>query len=152
MKETNELKNMIEKLGNHFGSRIQSLFYQLHALALTGQPCDITIINGKPHTDVKIKPDFVHALMYGAGEKKLAEMLSEMKLSSGVSIDINEIWTINPMPVNGFSKKELDSVNMAEAEEIAGANGETLREMIRNTYRCGTKDEEDYYLRRFIAS
>ena len=92
------------------------------------------------------------ALMYGAGAKKLQEMLENIKLSDGDKISIGEIWTINPMPSGGFSKEGLDSVDMAEAEQVAGPNGETLREMIKNTYHCESRDEEDYYLRRYMAS
>jgi hypothetical protein len=56
------------------------------------------------------------------------------------------------MPKGGFTKEELDKVDLSEAEERVGPNGETLREMIRNTYRCKSRDEEDHHLRRYIAS
>jgi hypothetical protein len=56
------------------------------------------------------------------------------------------------MPQAGFSEDELAAVDLAEAEEPAGPNGETLRKMIRDTYHCKDRDQEDYYLRRFIAS
>jgi hypothetical protein len=41
---------------------------------------------------------------------------------------------------------------MSQAEERIGPNGATLRKMIKDTYHCGSRDEEDYYLRRFIVS
>jgi len=41
---------------------------------------------------------------------------------------------------------------MSKAEEKVSPNGETLRQMIRETYRCTTVEKEDRYLRRFIAS
>jgi len=56
------------------------------------------------------------------------------------------------MPVKGFTKEELAAVDLTEAEEAMGPKGETLREMIRQSYHCTTKEEEDKYLRRFIAS
>lgn len=90
--------------------------------------------------------------MYGAGAIKLKEILENIKLSNGDSVSIKDIWTINPMPQNGFTQEELDSVNMAEAEEKVGPNGETLRKMISDTYQCKSQKQEDYYLRRFIAS
>ena len=58
--------------------------------------------------------------MYGAGARKLKEMLKNIKLSNGSIISISEIWTINPMPQKGFSKEELASVDITEAEEKAG--------------------------------
>ena len=147
-----DYKSGIKRLEEHFGSRVEFLFYLLHNLALTGQPCDITLYKSKPHINVKIRDDFVLALMYGAGPARVAHMLSEIKLSNGAVIGIDEIWTIHPMPLKGFTEQELENVNFAEAEGKVGPNGETLREMIRKTYHCGTKNEEDYYVRRFLAS
>lgn len=47
---------------------------------------------------------------------------------------------------------ELQAVDLFRAEEGVGPNGEKLRKMIGDTYHCASKEEEDYYLRRFIAS
>ena len=79
-------------------------------------------------------------------------MLENIKLSSGDEISIDEIWTINLMPKGGFSKEELDVIDMPKAEERVGPNGETRLEMIRNTYHCKSRDDKDCYLRRFVAS
>lgn len=92
------------------------------------------------------------AIIYGAGPEKLKEMLENIKVSSGEIISINEIWTIHPMPEKGFTEEELQKVDLSKAEEKIGPNGETLREMIRKTYHCESKEEEDYYIRRFLAS
>ena len=56
------------------------------------------------------------------------------------------------MPVGGFSEEELENVNLSQAEEKSGPNGEPLRKMIRDTYHCNTREEEDRFLRRFIVS
>lgn len=145
-------KDMIAKLEKEFGSRLGFLGHQILLLSMTGQKCDITFFKKKPAINVKIDPQINLALTYGAGSKKLKEMLENIRLSNGDKVSIGEIWTINPIPSGGFSKEELDSVDTTEGELIAGPNGETLREMIKNTYHCETRDEEDYYLRRFIAS
>ncbi|MGE0118974.1 MAG: hypothetical protein AB7S71_07890 [Dongiaceae bacterium] len=79
-------------------------------------------------------------------------MLNHLEFSGGTTAGKGEIWTVNPMTKGDFTKEELDAVDMKEAEERVGPNGETLREMIRATYHCKSKDEEDRYLRRFIAS
>ncbi len=78
--------------------------------------------------------------------------MSKGKFSDGTVASLMEIWTDNPMPKGGFTDAELDAVDLAEAEKPSGPNGKTLRKMISETYRCKTREEEDYYLRRFIAS
>ena len=147
--DTKEAKNRIEE---EFGSRYGFLGQQLIMLSMTGQPCDVTFYENDPAIDVKIDQKINLALMYGAGANKLKEMLESIQLSNGSVISINTIWTINAMPKGGFSKEGLASVNMEEAEEKIGPNGETLRKMICDTYHCKSRDEEDGYLRRFIAS
>ena len=56
------------------------------------------------------------------------------------------------MPEDGIGIAELAAVNLAEAELHAGDQGETIREMIRATYHCASPAEEDYFVRRWIAS
>ena len=147
--QRNEALEFIEK---EFGDRMGFLGHQILMLSMTGQLCDVTFYKKAPAIDVRIDQQITLALMYGAGVTKLKEMLENIKLSNGDSISINEIWTINPMPQGGFSKEELETVDLREAEEKNGPNGETLRKMISDTYHCKSKEDEDYYLRRFIAS
>jgi len=147
--DANEAMKKIEK---EFGSRLAFIGYQIVILSMTGQPCDITFYKRKPIINVTIDQQINLALMYGAGAKKLKEMLENIKLSNGQTISIDEIWTINPMPKNGLTDEELMAVDLSEAEEKVGPNGETLRKMISDTYHCQSREEEDYYLRRFIAS
>ena len=147
-----ETKEAMEKIQQEYGSRFGFLGHQLIMLSMTGQPCDVTFFKRSPAINIKIDQKINIALMYGAGSKKLKEILDNIKLSNGNIININEIWTINPMPQNGFTKDELDSVDMTEAEEKVGPNGETLRKMISDTYHCESREKEDFYLRRFIAS
>lgn len=147
-----DVQRGIESIAEQDGSRIQHLFRQLHHLALSRQPADITLFHAKPHINVKIGQKFVYALMYGVGAEKLRELLSMIELSNGATISLVEVWTINPMPVDGFTDAELQAVDLREAEERVGPNGETLRKMISETYHCSSKEEEDQFLRRFIAS
>jgi hypothetical protein len=37
-------------------------------------------------------------------------------------------------------------------EEVTGPSGETPREIIRNTYRCQSRAEEDQFIAHWIAS
>ena len=144
-----EMKKKIEK---EFGSRIALLGHQILMLSMGGQPCDITFFKGEPAINVKIDSKITLAIMYGAGATKLRDMLEHIKLSNGKIVRISEIWTINPMPKGGFSKDDLDAVDMSKPEEKIRPQGETLREMIRDTYHCKSREDEDYYLRRYIAS
>jgi hypothetical protein len=43
-------------------------------------------------------------------------------------------------------------MDLATAEEKGGPSGETIRQMISDTYHCDSREEEDFYLRRFLAS
>ena len=147
-----DTKEMVQKLEEEFGSRLGFMAQQIQFLSMTGQRCDVTFYNKKPAINVKIDQKIHLAFMYGAGAKKLKEMLENIKLSNEDTVSLGEIWTINPMPSDGISNEELEAVDMAEAEEQSGPNGETLRQMIRETYHCETKEEEDKYLRRYIAS
>ena len=134
---------MIKKIEEEFGSRIGFLLHQITTLSMTGQPCDITFFKEAPLIDVKIASQITLALMYGMGPTKLQEMLCNIKLSNGDSVNINKILVINPMPTNGFSKEELDAIDMSKAEKKTGPNDETLRKMIKDTYHCESKEDED---------
>jgi len=147
-----DAKDGIKKLLERYGYREAFLCDLLLKLSMSGQPCDVTFFKRKPAIDVKIDQKIHIALMYGAGAKKLPELLKNIKLSNGDVIRVEEIWTINPMPKDGLSQEELDQVDMSKAEEKVGPNGETRRKIISDTYHCSTEDEENHYLRRFIAS
>lgn len=145
-------KKAMEKLKEHFGGPMEMLGHMILTLSMSGQPCDVTFRDKKAALDVKIDPQIALALMYGAGPGKLQEMLASIRLSNGDVISINEIWVVLPMSANGFSKEELAEVDLAKGEEVYGPNGETVREMVRNVYHCESKEEEEKYLRRYLAS
>jgi len=120
--------------------------------SMSGQPCDVTFYKKKPALDVTIDPAINLALMYGAGADKLKEMLENIKLSNGDVVSINEIWGVNPMPAGGISEAELAAVDLAEGDQVAGAQGETIRQIIKETYHCESSEEEERFLRRYLAS
>ncbi len=142
----------MKRLLEHVGSREGHLAYQLITLSTFGQPCDVTFYDRKPLIDVRVDQQLGLAMMYGAGPKKLQDLLTKIKFSDGTKANFGEIWTVNPMPKGGVTKEELAAVSLAKAEEKVGPNGETLRKMISDTYHCTSTEEEDRYLRRFIAS
>ncbi|HVJ42369.1 MAG TPA: hypothetical protein VM639_12780 [Dongiaceae bacterium] len=145
-------KDEIKKLEEHFGSRECMLANTLIQLSLFGQPCDVTFYKRRPIIDVQVDQQLGLAMMYGAGPAKVADLLNNIKFSDGTRAGLAEIWTVNPMPKEGFTKAELDAVDLAQGDQVAGMNGETIRQIVRETYHCETAEEEDRHLRRFIAS
>ena len=134
-----------------FGSRFALLGHQILILSTLRQTCDVTFFKGEPAINVTFDLELACAAMCGAPQR-VYEMLQSIRLSNGTEVNMRDIWTINVMPKEGFTKEELEAVDMSQAEEKISSNGATLREMIKDTYHCKSKDEEDYYLRRFIAS
>jgi hypothetical protein len=141
----------IERLEQHFGDRIGMLTHTLTLLSTSGQPTDVTFYRRKPILDVRVSVKLGAARLYGL-EDHVPRVLKRIEFSNGMTANISEIWTINPMPAEGFTQEELDSVDLSEGEQQAGPQGETIRKMIRSTYHCKSNKETDYYLRRWIAS
>jgi hypothetical protein len=145
-------KKVMEAIEKQFGSREGMLGFMLLQLSTSGQPSDVTFYKREPLLDVEVDQQLGLAVMYGAGPKKLAEMMSAIKFSDGSHASLAEIWTVNPMPKGGISKKELDAVDLGDGDTKIEPSGETMREIIKQTYHCKTREEEDRFLRRFIAS
>jgi len=132
--------------------RMSWLLSRLENYALTEQIVDITLGSEKPKINVKISPKFSYALMYGAWIKGLKPLLQKLELSDGTHINAADICTINPMPSEGFTQEELSSVDINEGNQIIPDTGKTMKEIIRETYKCENEQETEYYLRRFLAS
>jgi hypothetical protein len=47
---------------------------------------------------------------------------------------------------------DIRDIDLSQGKEIVGANGETARKIIRETYHCKSRAEEDFFLARWIAS
>jgi|ERR1035441_4176099 hypothetical protein len=145
-------QKMLKAMLKRYPSRFNLLGEQILQHSLSSQPCDITFRDREPILSVKISNKITLALMYGAGPDKLKEMLENIPLSNGDTVSINDIWVIFPMPKGGIPQEELDAVDLAEGDKEAGSQGETVREMIREVYHCKSKEDEDRFLRRYIAS
>jgi hypothetical protein len=141
----------IKRLEQHFGDRVGMLTHTLTLLSASGQPTDVTFYKRRPILDVRVSAKLGAARLYGL-EDHVPRLLRRIEFSNGMTANISEIWTINPMPMDGFTQDDLDNVNLAEGEQQAGPRGETIRKMIRKTYHCKSNKETDYYLRRWIAS
>lgn len=121
----------IERLEEQFGGREGMMLHQLTVLSTSGQPADITFYRRKPILDVRISSKIGAARLYGL-ESHLPRLLKRIEFSNGMTANLKDIWTINPMPVGGFTQEELDAVDMSQGDERSGPRGET----IRKTYRC----------------
>lgn len=128
------------------------LFKKIIDFSTFEQVCDVLILGSKPHIDVKLSPSYGAAMMYGAGAAKITEMLKTLDLQSGVSIQMNTVGDILPMPREGFTPEELAAVDLSGGDAVGGPNGETVREMITQMYHCQTEQETEWALRRFLAS
>ena len=98
----------------------------LTMLSTSGQPTDVTFYRRKPFLDVKVSTKVAAARLYGL-ESYLPGLLKRIEFSNGAVASLGEIWTINPMPMGGFSAEELASVDLLQGEERYGPRGETLR-------------------------
>ncbi len=90
--------------------------------------------------------------MYGAGAERMAKLLSSIEFTDGTTASMHEIWIIIPMPHGGITAEALAAVDMADGDVVAGAQGETVRQIVREVYKCRTPEEEDRYLRRYLAA
>ncbi|MET4029528.1 MULTISPECIES: hypothetical protein [unclassified Bradyrhizobium] len=141
----------MKRLEQHFGSREGMLTHTLTMLSTSGQPTDVTFYRRKPILDVRVSTKLGAARLYGL-ESRLPRLLKRIEFSNGTVVGLDEIWTVNPMPMEGFSPEELAAVDLTQGEERMGPGGETLRKMIRKTYHCKSRREVDHFLRRWIAS
>lgn len=151
MSEAITPQEAMKRLEQHFGSRERMLVRILTMLSKSGQPADITFYQRKPILDIRVSSKLGAALLYGL-ESRLPRLLRQIEFSNGAVARLNEIWTVKPMPMEGFSQEELDAVDLAQGKDRVGPAGEMLSEMIRKTYHCKSRSEVDYFLRRWIAS
>ncbi|MGO8720445.1 MAG: hypothetical protein ACLQMO_14715 [Acidobacteriaceae bacterium] len=145
-------KGRTRKINEPFNSHADYVSQLLIYLSLSNQPCDVIFYNRPPILDVRVPENIALALMYGAGAEKLRELLGSITFSDGSSANFDEIWIIYPMPNGGISEETLASVDLCDGDCAAGANGETVRKIITDTYHCESKEQQDFYLRRFLAS
>jgi hypothetical protein len=145
------MKHAHQRMQEVFGSPQGLLVWSLHHFARTMQPFDITFLQREPILDVTLSKhwarEFCTAFLSNS-DRNIARLLERVAFSDGTVVDLREVWTINYMPA------ELDTagVDLARGEEVIGAGGETVRQIVRATYRCRSRAEEDFFLARWIAS
>jgi hypothetical protein len=153
-------------------SRIGHLMWQLAFFAKRGDSFDVTFRDREPMIEVTVAPafarriartmdrpfsdprlqlmgglDFVYTQNWGAADR-LIELCRRVELVDGAIVDLGQVWVLNYMPRD----LDISDVDLSEGDARIGDNGETMREMISQTYRCRSRAEEDYFLAKFIAS
>ena len=142
-----QLREMIEP-ERHIGHVLEHLiFYAEHQSTF-----DVTFHDREPIIEVQLTRGFAHklwaAFAYDKGLECIKDLLANVEFSDGTRVNAHDIWTFVWIP------KNLDARNadLSEGDKIVGVNGETARQIIRETYRCSTRAEEDFFLARWIAS
>jgi hypothetical protein len=146
-------REMVDRFTHVFGDRASHLVWQLSWHAEHPHVrFDVTFYDREPILEVTLGGDYARDLWaaraYDHSVRRLKTLLDHVQFSNGTIAKMSEIWTLNYMP----DDLDVRSVDMADAEKVIGIGGETLREVIRNTYRCKSRAEEDHFIARWIAS
>jgi hypothetical protein len=152
--KTEWVENLDWEIEEIVGNRTEHLSWQLHWYA--ERPFtrfDATFYKREPILEVTLNKSYARnlcaALMYDQEPRRLKELLDHVKFSDGTVVKASEIWALNLIP----DDLDVNGIDLARAEEVViGFGGETLREIIRDTYRCRSRAEEDHFIARWIAS
>jgi hypothetical protein len=146
-----DLAKARRRLDELFPTREHHLLWQLEHFARTGQTFDVTFFGREPSLEVTLAQEFafefLEALGWGRSEQ-VNELCRRVRFSDGSAVSMAGIWTLNYMPHD----LDIRGVDLSEGEQRIGDRGETMREMISDSYRCRSRAEEDFFLARFIAS
>jgi hypothetical protein len=144
--------NLEQRMQEIFGSREGHLLWQLRHYAGTMQMFDATFYDREPILSVTLSHswarDFCAALMFGGSSQRIRKVLDHVTFSDGTTVSLGEIWTLNYMPAD----LDTTGVDLARGEDVIGQGGETVRQIVHETYRCRSRAEEDFFLARWIAS
>ena len=138
-----------------FPTRLDHMTFQLQHYAQTMQRFDVTFLDREPILDVHLNREFARQFNVASRAKNaklIAKLLRRLHFSDGTTASVDAVWTINYVPPGGFTVAQLEGADLTLAEQRAGPRGETVREMIRATYRCASAAEEDWFVRRWAAA
>ena len=147
-----ELRHAHERMTEVFGDRMGMLVWELHHYARAMQAFDVTFYEREPILNVTLNKtwarSFCSAFLSDQSGRRVAKLLCRITFSDDSIAGLQEIWTLNYMPA------DLDTadVDLARGEEVIGQGGETVRQIVRETYHCKSRAEEDFFLARWIAS
>ena len=143
-------KSRLERIQEILENRAEHLFWQLQWYAKNPfKRFDVTFHKREPILEVTLNESYARNLCAALQEpRRLKELLDHVQFSDGTVVKASEIWTLNFIP----DDLDVNGIDLARAEEVIGFGGETVREIIRDTYRCRSRAEEDYFIARWIAS
>jgi hypothetical protein len=141
-----------QRMAEIFGDRIGMLVWELHHYARTMQMFDATFYDRGPILNVTLADhwarEFCAAFLFDKGGQHIGNLLQRITFSDGTAVNLYEVWTLNYMPAD----LDVAGVDLSRGEEVIGAGGETVRQIVRATYRCKSRAEEDFFIARWIAS
>ena len=130
-----DLAEARRRLNEVFPTREGHLLWQLAHYASTGQTFDATFYGREPSLEVTLTQEFAYAFMDALASERtsdLSRLIRRVCFSDGTNIGVAGIWTLNYMPRD----LDISDVDLSPGEQRIGDQGETMREMISNTYRC----------------
>jgi hypothetical protein len=143
-----DLAEARRRLDELFPTREHHLLWQLEHFARTGQTFDVTFFGREPSLEVTLAQEFafefLEALGWGRSEQ-VNELCRRVRFSDESTTSMAGIWTL-------YMPHDLDirDAVLSEGDGRIGDGGETMREMISNSYHCRSRAEEDFFLARFI--
>jgi hypothetical protein len=132
--------------GHHRHILDQLLWFAEH-----GSFFDVTFYDREPLLEVRIKYGFVSKFWAAIAEERpdrFEELINNIEFSDGTRVFAGDIWTLVWIPPH----LDIRGADLGAGEQIIGFNGATARQIIRETYRCASRAEEDFFLARWIAS
>ncbi|MGW8342419.1 transposase (plasmid) [Xanthomonas axonopodis pv. khayae] len=132
-------------------TRLQHNMGQLVRLSRHECYCDITFHDRDPLIGVRLSPALNAALMYGAGARKMTEMLDRIETRDGDVFRAVDVWVIVEFPNGLPSDEDLARVDLADGE-VEIAPGVSMRQMAKEVYRCRDDLEAERMLRRILAA
>jgi hypothetical protein len=90
--------------------------------------------------------------MSGAVPEMLQQTLNHIHFSNCETVRFNEIFLIVPMLVGGVPEAAMAVVDLSEGDDVAGLEGKTMRDWIREVYHCETPEEVEHLPRHYFAS
>jgi hypothetical protein len=131
--------------------RVGWLLWHLDYYAITHRCFDVTFFARQPILQTQLEAGFRHEFRTACDHndaKRIIDLLGRVKFADGSIAGADEIWTFNYMP----DDLAIDGIDLSEGERIVGFDGQTARQIIRETYHCQSRAEEDFFLARWIAS
>lgn len=129
--------------------RLDYIVNMLIYLSVHKQSFDMTTYSGNRYLDCLLVGEFAMHMEGAYRPETYAYRTSNIAFKDGDDLDhsvnLSNIWIVNPLSATGITD------DMLAAVDIAGAEPE-IRKMIKESFHCKDDEETDYFLRRFLAS